>query len=533
MTGSITGINPNSVLDMMKHFSRFAHLQNRYVLVFDDIGRFGPFIGEFLKLHGGTFRDLTLSELTLASTIPDESLESISDFSRTLNIAMGKATGNTFFSFDRIGGGQIEVKLMIEEDGSASQGKPLAKDSDDRASILATIITCPVSCSYEGSDPIGLLYNLESLDSNNIVKLNEYFCEHLKKLIPSAKLIIFIRTNKLNTTFFRMPSNLIGALMTDEFIPIAPAVHNIEGIKQWSKRLNKTTPSIFFLGAGCSSEADIPMADELRRKSLEQLLGVDATDEELENMFWDYVKSTNSWLPGGEVRGSQPLTFERVIREQIRKHDYWRAPTLLYLQERCSNAKPSMAHSQLGTLASKGYKILIITTNYDELIEQVILDAGKKPLVIADEKMAREHMQVLKTYMEGKIQEIPVIKLHGTISRLDTMAASVDDTRILKQPMRELLKSILSTEAHKGIFPDNRIPVLFAGYAFEDTDVGKVLERDEILGGMEEWVVNPLPRRKIYEFLYSDLTERSRIDQDQRVLSTTFDIFMETLIGVT
>ena len=126
---------------MMKHFSRFDNLQNRHVLIFDDIGHFGPFIGEFLKLSGGTFRDLTLSELTFASTIPDEALKSISEFSKNLNIAMGKATGNTFFSFDRIDGGQIEARIIIEEGGLVTQGKPLGEQTDDRASILASIIT--------------------------------------------------------------------------------------------------------------------------------------------------------------------------------------------------------------------------------------------------------------------------------------------------------------------------------------------------------------------------------------------------------
>lgn len=518
------------ILDMLKRLSALDHLQNRFVLVFDDISACYPLIKGFFETKQGVFRDLSLSETMFSADIPEEQLAIVSDFSKELNITGTKDVGIAFYGFDPTDSGELGIKLMIEEDGRVSEGKPLESKSQDRASVLATILVSPIICSYEGYGTIGILYNLDLLDPTNIEKLNEYFCNTLKEHFPNIKPIIFVRTRTLEKVFFHSPVQLVGALTTNEFIHIMPADATNNRIRSWASRLRKDEPIIFFLGAGCSFEAGIPMGDALLRRSLEDLLNKsgDVTDQELEELFWNHVRINNHFLPDEEP-GSQPLTFERVIREQIKQHDYSGAPTIQYLAQQCSEKSPSMGHICLGEILKKGYRIIVVTTNYDTLAEEIIgYYQSEGPLIIDDAQTARQHADLVSLYMQGKADGVPIIKLHGTIDRLETLAASVEDTRVLRGEMKDILTRILSKKGHVDAKLQERLRVVFSGYSFRDVDVWKVLEDEDIYTGMEDWIADPLPRHRAHEFLNLDTTEH-RLDQTTRVFSTTFDLFMETL----
>ncbi len=516
---------------MLTYLNRFSHLKTCFVLVRDEISNLYPLIDTSLSLLGGTFLDLSISQDGLPddieSIIPEDKLTTISEFSKQLHIADTSKEG-AFFRFEKLGDKRLSVKLILDKDGEP--GKTLQSQSSDRASVLATILISPAACICEGHNIVGFLYNPDSLDPTNKVKLNEYFCRVIEETYPSAFLVIFVRTRNVDEAMYLPPVNLVGAIEIDGFIPIMPASETMNNIRQCCAGFKKEKPVIFFLGAGCASEANIPMGPELCRKALEQLLSRSPEDsyDEIEQQFWEYVAARNRWLPGElEIRDKgdrPPLTFERVVREQISQHGHAEVPIIRYLSQISGKSTPSSGHLALAEVVRRGYRILIITTNYENLIEEALSAHGLKSSAIYDEETAGKSLELLKSYLRGKSDIVPIVKLHGTIGLPPTISASVEDTTSLKPMIRDVFSMILKGPMHKSIEIQERIPVVFFGYAFRDIDIQKVLYEKDTLDGMDCWVVDPLPRSPIYSFLSQD--SRHEIVTAQRVLSTRFGLCM-------
>jgi hypothetical protein len=480
---------------------------------------------------GGTFLDLSISHDGLPddveSTIPRDKLTAISEFSKQLHIADTSKEG-AYFRFETLGDKRLSVKLILDENGQP--GKVLQSQSSDRASMLATMLVSPAACICEGHNVVGFLYSPDSLDATNKEKLNEYFCRVIGETYPNAGLVVFVRTRNVDEAMYLPPVNLVGALEFDGFIPIMPASDTMNNIRQCCGSIKKENPVIFFLGAGCASEANIPMGPDLCRKALEQLLCRSPEDsyDEIEQQFWEHVATRNRWLPGErEIRdkgGRPPLTFERVIREQISQHGHAEAPIIEYLSKITEKSTPSSGHLAVAQTIQSGYKILIVTTNYDSLIEQALGSYGLKSFAVYDEETAGKSLELIKSYLRGKSDIVPIVKLHGTIDLPPTISASVEDTTSLKPMIRGVFSMIVEGPMHKSIEIQERIPVVFFGYAFRDVDIQKVLYEKDTLDGMDCWVVDPLPRSPIYRFLSKD--SRHEIITAQRVLSTRFGLCM-------
>ena len=502
-----------------------------FILVRDDISNLYPLIDTSFSLLGGTFLDLSISHDGLPddieSTIPSDKLRVISEFSKQLHIADTSKEG-AYFHLETLGDKRLSVKLILDED--EQPGKVLQSQSLDRASLLATILVSPVACICEGHNLVGFLYSPDSLDQTNKEKLNDYFCKIIGATYPEAILIVFVRTRNVDDVMYLPPVNLVGALEFDGFIPIMPASDTMNNIRQCCNSIKKENPTIFFLGAGCASEAGIPMGSELCRKALEQLLGMSPEDsyDEIEQQFWQYVATRSRWLPGEkEIRdkgGRPPLTFERIVREQISQHGHADAPIIRYLSNITEKSTPSSGHVAIAQTIQSGHRILIVTTNYDSLIEQALESCGLKSFVVYDEETASKSLELTKLYLQGKSDIVPIVKLHGTISLPLTISASVEDTTSLKPMIREMFSTILKRPIHNSIGVPERIPIIFLGYAFKDVDVLKVLYEKDTLDGIDCWVVDPLPKSPVYRFLSEDT--RHEIVTDQRVLSTRFGLYM-------
>lgn len=519
---------------MLKYLSRFSHLKTCFVLVRDDISNVYPIVEASLRILGGVFLDLSTSDDGLPddveSVIPEYKLAIISDFSKQLHIA-DTLNEEAFFLFEKLGDNRIRVKLILNK--TRETGKVLQSESSDRASMLATMLISPAARICEGHNIVGFLYKPDSLDEENNEKLNDYFCRVFREMFPEAGLVVFVRTRNIDESLYLPPVNLIGAIEADCFIKIMPPDETNSNIRRCATQIRKDNPTVFFLGAGSSSEANFLMGPDLCRKTLEQLVNGSPEDgyDELEQQFWTQVAVNDRWLPDEREmrdRGDRtPLTFERVVREQISQYGYAEAPIIKYISGIAENSTPSRGHFTIAEIIKMGYRILLVTTNYDNLIEQALDSYGLKSFIIFDEKTAEERFDEVKSYMRGETEIIPVIKLHGTINAPVTISASVQDTTSLKPMMRDLLSMILKLAEHKVIGIQERIPVIFNGYAFRDIDILKVISEPDIRDGTDCWVVDPLPRNPVTEFL--SLDSRSEIITESRVLSTRFGLFMREL----
>lgn len=125
------------------------------------------------------------------------------------------------------------------------------------------------------------------------------------------------------------------------------------------------------------------------------------------------------------------------------------------------NIKPLPAHDLLASMPFSAY----LTTNFDVLSERAFETANKCYTTIVNDTDV--------TKWQGN--QIPLIKLHGCISRSDSIVASEDEYEIIEKKLpivSSLVKTLLS---HKNI--------LFLGYSLNDNDFRRSYEELSMILG--------------------------------------------------
>lgn len=197
----------------------------------------------------------------------------------------------------------------------------------------------------------------------------------------------------------------------------------IENITKYIKR----SELIVFCGAGISFNSGIPLVYEIKKNVLKQLaLG----DKEINSIV------------------EFPMPFESFMESLI---DRCKTDLLFDVFE---SSHPNTNHYFLAHLAKLGYLKIIITTNFDTLIEQAL------------EKM---NVPYLKYYNEYDFDKIPqnnnsllLIKLHGCISDRNNMAITIK--RVAQQKLvfqrMQALNTAFSNKSNKAL--------LIMGYSCSD-----------------------------------------------------------------
>lgn len=145
------------------------------------------------------------------------------------------------------------------------------------------------------------------------------------------------------------------------------------------------------------------------------------------------------------------------------KHNNGRSDLEAFLVEHIDRPviKPLPADVLLANLSFSAY----ITTNYDTLLERALVQERKKPhVVITDSDVSRIRQQ-----------NTPIMKIHGCVTRPQTMIASSDEFL----PIGERLPIV---EALLRTYLANKV-VLFLGFSLEDKDFSRIFEdTKQILG---------------------------------------------------
>lgn len=207
----------------------------------------------------------------------------------------------------------------------------------------------------------------------------------------------------------------------------------------------------FFIGAGISFPA-FPLADPVRDKIMEEY---NIKPEDLED-FLKGSKQFNSHFKNNteiSIEGRIPLEFVlyyiknhpnvETMREIIKKH---------YTGE---SSVPSGIQILVDEFLKKRYVNIIFSVNYDTLIEDRM---GNNPNfnIIIDEK----------DYKSVNIcNNKSLIKLHGSITKPDSIEGAIDEVTDLK-PIKKLFLKFIFT-GHK---------IIFVGYSGRDFDIYPCLE---------------------------------------------------------
>lgn len=181
------------------------------------------------------------------------------------------------------------------------------------------------------------------------------------------------------------------------------------------------SPGVYalLLGSGISRSAGVPTGWEVVTKLLEQLAALEG-DTPVDVFEWyrerggepDYSKLLEELAPsaGDRQRLLQPY-FEPTEDERSR-----------------AEKQPTAAHRAIARLVSGGWIRVIVTTNFDRLLEQALAEEGVQPVVIADAAAAAGVAPLAHT-------DCTVIKLHGdyrnpdirnTVAELDSYEPATD-----------------------------------------------------------------------------------------------------------
>jgi len=170
------------------------------------------------------------------------------------------------------------------------------------------------------------------------------------------------------------------------------------------------------------------------------------------------------------------MNFEQAFFSIKYKEERNEVERLLQGYIKTHNMNPLPAHSILAGLDFSAY----LTTNFDNLLEKALDKQKDYSVIINDKDVSRWQMK----------NKTPIIKLHGCISRPDTMIACEDEYRplISREPvLASLIKVLLSNKV-----------ILFCGFSLSDVDFRVAYqELKDILG-------NYMP--KSYAIVY-DFTE--------------------------
>lgn len=122
------------------------------------------------------------------------------------------------------------------------------------------------------------------------------------------------------------------------------------------------------------------------------------------------------------------------------------------------DVKPSLVHN---LIASMPFRI-VLTTNFDNLMERAFMDQGKHPRVV--NYVMRGEIQELKN---PKKEEPLVYKLHGSLDNLDTMIVTEDD--VVEFLACAMLEDPPLPDLIKGIFKN--FSIIFIGYGLKDWNI--------------------------------------------------------------
>lgn len=215
----------------------------------------------------------------------------------------------------------------------------------------------------------------------------------------------------------------------------------------------------FFLGSGTSVQSGIPTGGQLiwdfKRRiycnhyKIPSEVFNDLESEENKRTIQDFL----------EAKGFIPTDPSLEYSYYFEKCFPSREDRKYFIQNKVSNAIPSIGHKCLGRLFVDGITNNIFTTNFDELIESGIKTAhiGHSFLVLSPEK--ENSLQEL-----NKADYSRVIKLHGDY-RYDALKNATDE---LKSLDRNLSEYFVESLKERGI--------IFVGYSGSDESILSALE---------------------------------------------------------
>lgn len=223
-----------------------------------------------------------------------------------------------------------------------------------------------------------------------------------------------------------------------------------------------------FLGSGISAEAGIPTGTDIFKDSIKLLYklvnGVKETDED----------KINEWHENSQFKD---FTYSEILEKLCLTKEERRK----FLEKYFIGKKPSGSHYIIADMVKNGFIKVIVTTNFDRLIEDALTNKNVPFTIISSDGE-------LETSHPREHSNCWILKLHGDYKRLN-----------IKNTKKELekLETKIEKEFHDII---NRYGIITIGYSGSDEGVMSVFERRDSKY-MLYWLTREEPNQIVKELI--------------------------------
>lgn len=360
------------------------------------------------------------------------------------------------------------------------------------------------------------------------------------RLGAARTLVVFIQSDELSVPLHCQPKHGIRfSLIGDRLVRRNPSEQMGDTVRKLV--VPRPQPLVLFLAAGFSVSSDMPVGNGLRDEAIKRICELDPADprrdEELALVLFEYAKSGGrTWLSTREL-GLSPeefartLTLEQVGRIESESLDVPIPPVLTELRQlhdtRLSSGDPlGQAVYELDRIIERGVRLVLITVNFDELIEHHHPD--KLDIAVSDADFV-DLAPILKTMRDGGDHpngKIPLLKLHGTISQPETCVVTDKQTRSgVSEAKQNALLALIS-----GLHSGSAIRWTYVGASMRDIDLTHVFSLGPFTHGVNERWVAPYLEPSIEHFVAN--TQRfwtGRENLLSRTVTETADAFLAEL----
>lgn len=193
----------------------------------------------------------------------------------------------------------------------------------------------------------------------------------------------------------------------------------------------EAAPGVYavLVGSGMSSAAGIPTGYQVLGELITRVAKVRDPDLEVENFDpheWWRLQNDAAARYDTVIQALAPTDgIRRKILEPFFEPDPT-GPTF---------AQPTLAHRELARLCKKGLVRVILTTNFDRLIERALAEEGLDPQILSDNAAFKDPVPFMHS-------PVTVIKLHGDY-RHGKLLNSADELATYPSVLRKLLGRVL------------------------------------------------------------------------------------------
>jgi len=176
--------------------------------------------------------------------------------------------------------------------------------------------------------------------------------------------------------------------MIEPLVSLAHSLHSNKGVYA------------LLLGSGLSRAASIPTGWEITLELIRRIAAAEGVEDE--------ITDPEAWFR--QAKGEDP-DYSRILDTLARTPEERRAVLHGFIAPSPEDVEtgikiPTTAHRAIAALAARGYIRVIITTNFDRLMETALRDAGVEPTVIASPDDASGAVPLMHC-------TCVVLKLHG------------------------------------------------------------------------------------------------------------------------